>query len=343
MITYHKNNSLKSFNTFKINVKANKIVIVNSIDELYMAWYESKKLKIPFLLLGEGSNVLFFKNYYGIVIINKIKGINITEDCNFWYLSVKSGEKWHNLVKFTLRNKIFGLENLALIPGSVGAAVIQNIGAYGMELKEICNYVNILDFQKNKVFYFSAKQCHFNYRYSIFQNFYKNDFAIIEVNLKLKKNWVPNINYQELSKLNTKIITPIKIFNTVCKIRKKILPNYTLIGNAGSFFKNPIVTVKKANIIKKLFPQVPQYIQKNGHIKLSAGWLIEKCNLKNFCIGGASVYNKQALIIINKKNATGKDIILLANYIRQCIKKKFNILLKLEVVIIYSKKKLQFL
>lgn len=329
---YLNHNSLKPFNTFKIDVRAKKIFVVKTRFELYDAWYESKKKNLPFLILGEGSNVLFLKkNYNGIVAINRLKGISITEDKNFWYLHIGAGENWHKLVNFSVKNKFFGLENLALIPGCVGSAVVQNIGAYGLELHQFCQYVDILDFKINKVSRLLNKLCKFDYRDSIFQNKYQKNFAILSIGLKLKKEWTPTIVYNDLKKLHLNAITPKKIFNFICQIRKKKMPNPKVFGNAGSFFKNPLLSYSDAKKIFKQFPLIPRYPYDQKRIHLSAGWLIEQCHLKNYCIGDAAVYKKQALIIINKKNATGKDIFLLAQYIFQCVKKKFNILLEPEV------------
>lgn len=331
------NKSLKKFNTFKIDVKAKKIIIAKKISDIYKAWKLSKIKKIPLLILGCGSNVLFISNFIGIVIINKIKGIDITEDKNFWYFHICSGEKWNYLVRFSLLNGFFGLENLALIPGTVGAAAIQNIGAYGLEFQEVCNYVDLFNCKKNNISRFNVKQCKFGYRKSIFKNCYIKGFFIVAIGLILKKSWKPIINYSSLKDLNIKKIKPQYIFEFICKIRRKKIPDFNIIGNAGSFFINPILNMKNAKNILNRFPKIHINKISKKRFKIFAGWLIEQCNLKGYSIGGAVVCSKNALIIANKNNsATWKDVFLLFKHVRKCVKKKFNILLKPEVQFINS-------
>lgn len=331
-----KKNSLKKFNTFKLDIKAKKIIIAYKISDIYQAWNLSKYKKFSFLILGNGSNILFLNNYNGIVVINRLKGININEDDKFWYLHVNSGENWHELVVFCLNNGFFGLENLAFIPGTVGAAPIQNIGAYGVELKNFCNYVDVLNCNNNKIFRIKSQKCNFGYRKSIFKNCYIKGLVIIAVGICIKKNWSPQINYFSFNKI-IENITPQSIFKYVYEIRKKNIPDYKLFGNAGSFFKNPIISYNKAKIMFNKFTDINIYKISKNKFKISAGWLIEKCNLKGHSIGDAEIYKKHALIIINKNNATSKDILLLSNYVNDCVKNKFNIKLYPEVQFIFSK------
>lgn len=337
MIYYH-NYSLKNFHSFRIQVQAQHIFVVDTILELYQVWNTSQKLKIPFLILGNGSNILFLEKFFlGIVIVNKIRGIYFFEDKKSWNLEVLSGENWHNLVLYSLKNRIFGLENLALIPGSIGGAVVQNISAYGLELKKVCNYVKILDLKKNKIIYIPKKFCNFNYRNSIFKNFYIKDFVIISIGIRLKKKWKPIVNHPDLQHLKNIPITPKKIFNLICKIRKFKIPNPKDTGNAGSFFKNPTINIKDIKLNSKKFFNLSKFYKKNGKIKIPASWLIDKSNLKGYSIGGAEI-DKNKAFIINKKNATGKDVFLLFNHVKKTIKKKFNIKLQKEVIFIGSKK-----
>ena len=205
-------------------------------------WKTCNLSNIPYIILGEGSNVLFLENYAGVVIINRIKGIRIEEKKKNWLLHVFSGEKWHDLVKYTLRMGFFGLENLALIPGSVGSAAIQNIGAYGLELKNICQYVDVISLENGKTIRLKKKTCNFSYRSSIFKYKYNHGYAVIAVGIKIKKNWKPVIFSSLLKSKKILEINAYKIFNIVCQIRKKKLPNPKKLGNAGSFFKNPIIT-----------------------------------------------------------------------------------------------------
>lgn len=334
--------SLKKFNTLQINVQAKKIIIAKNINDILNAWYLSKIEKLPFVILGKGSNVLFIKNYDGIVLINKLKGIHTYEDKKFWYLHVNSGEKWHSLVLFTLKKGFFGLENLALIPGTVGAASIQNIGAYGVEINKFCNYIDVLNCNNSKIIRFSNKACKFKYRDSKLKNCSEKGLIVISVGIRLEKKWQPITHHWEFKQLNQKDLSPKKIFNFICKTRKKKIPDPNIIGNTGSFFKNPIIDIYKMNNIIKKFSNLNFFYEKKYFykIKLFAGQLIEECNLKGYSIGDASVYKKHALIIINKKNATWKDIILLFKHIKLCVKKKFNICLEPEVKFISSKNKL---
>ncbi|AYN24459.1 UDP-N-acetylmuramate dehydrogenase [Buchnera aphidicola] len=325
-----------------MDVTAKKIIFVNTIQSLVDIWQKCKESNIPYIILGEGSNVLFLENYKGIVIINRIKGIKIQEQKNIWLLHVFSGEKWHDLVKYTLRMGLFGLENLALIPGSVGSAAIQNIGAYGLELKNICQYVDVISLEENNIIRLKKKICNFSYRSSIFKSQYNHGYAIVAVGIKIQKKWKPII-FPALLK-NRKIIkiNAYKIFNIVCQIRKEKLPNPKRLGNAGSFFKNPIIALEKAKKILSSY-NIPYYFQKNGFIKMSAAALIEKCNFKNMQIGDAAIYKKQKLILINLKKANSKEILRLAQIIQRCILKKFKIYLEPEIDFINSSGKIKLL
>lgn len=306
-------------------------------------WKKCKLSNIPYIILGEGSNVLFLENYSGIVIINQIKGIKVQEEKNFWLLHVFSGEKWHDLVKYTLRMGFLGLENLALIPGCVGSAAIQNIGAYGLEIKNVCQYVDIISLESGKIIRFKKKLCNFSYRNSIFKYKYNNGYAVISVGIKIKKKWNPIIFPLLLKSKKILKINAYKIFNIICQIRKKKLPNPKKLGNAGSFFKNPIIKLQKAEKILSSYVNVPYYIQKNGYIKISAAWLIEKYNFKNIKIGDAAIYKKQKLILINLKNAKSREILKLAEIIQKCILEKFEILLEPEIDFINSLGKIKLL
>ncbi|BBI01053.1 UDP-N-acetylenolpyruvoylglucosamine reductase [Buchnera aphidicola (Nipponaphis monzeni)] len=217
----YKNFPLKSFHTFSIsNIIAKKIFIVHLLEELKQVYNECIVNNLPFVILGEGSNTLFIENYLGIVIINKVQGLRVLSKKKFWLIHIYSGEKWHNVVKKTLKIGIYGLENLAFIPGCVGSSVIQNIGAYGMEIKDICLYVDILYYKNFKIQRINAKDCQFNYRYSIFQNKLKK-FVIIAVGLGLKKKWVPNLSHIVFKNFNCTNVLPQKIFNFIGVIRKK--------------------------------------------------------------------------------------------------------------------------
>ncbi|QJC35507.1 UDP-N-acetylmuramate dehydrogenase [Enterobacteriaceae endosymbiont of Donacia sparganii] len=329
------NYPLKKLNTFNLNINANKVVKVKELQQLCKLWQKYKKKYLPCLILGDGSNILFLKNFYGLVIINRIKGIYINESKKYWNLHVNSGENWHKLVEFTIKKKIYGLENLALIPGRVGSAPIQNIGAYGSSIKDFCQYVDIINPINKKIKRINKKKCKFQYRNSIFKhNNYKN-YVIISVGLSLSKKWIPNLNYNDLKHLKSNI-TPQKIFNYICNIRKKKIPHPKIYGNAGSFFKNPIISPKLGFKLLKIFPDIPFSLE-NNYFKLSAGWLIDKCKFKGYIRKGVMVHSKQALILLNKfNNSSGMNILQLAIKIHNTVGKKFGIWLEPEVKIINS-------
>lgn len=323
--------SLKSFNTFGIQANALKIIIAETVQQLKEAWSETVANEQPVLILGEGSNVLFLNDFAGTVIINRISGIEITEKDDAWHLHVGAGENWHRLVKYTLQHKMPGLENLALIPGCVGTSPIQNIGAYGVELKRVCDYVECIDLRNGERQRLDNAQCKFGYRDSIFKHAYQKDFAIIAVGLRLPKLWQPVITYGDLTRLEPATVTPNEVFDAVCHMRMTKLPDPKTNGNAGSFFKNPVVTGEQSAELLAAFPTAPHYPQLDGSEKLAAGWLIDRCDLKGYQIGGAAVHKNQALIIINQGSATGLDVINLAHHIRQCVGEKFNVWLEPEV------------
>ncbi|MEY4922306.1 MAG: UDP-N-acetylenolpyruvoylglucosamine reductase [Pseudomonadota bacterium] len=327
---------LKHLHTFALSAYANNVISANSSEELINAWNESISMHQPILLLGEGSNVLFIENFSGTVLLNRIKGITSTEDSIAWHLHVGAGENWHRLVCYTLENNMPGLENLALIPGCVGSAPIQNIGAYGVELQKLCEYVDLLDMKKGSIQRIPAHDCQFGYRDSIFKHRYGLGFAIVAVGIKLMKSWTPTLGYGDLTRLDPLTVTAQDIFKSVCAMRRSKLPDPTVTGNAGSFFKNPIVNVAIADDIVKNNPSVPHYRQSDGSVKLAAGWLIDQCALKGYQIGGAAVHSQQALVLINLAEATGEDVIGLASYIRQQVAQKFGIWLEPEVRFIAS-------
>nr|BET44884.1 MAG: UDP-N-acetylmuramate dehydrogenase [Candidatus Aschnera chinzeii] len=326
--------TLKNLNTFKLDVKARSIQYVYSLQELILSWQYAQKYNLPVLLLGMGSNVLFINNFNGMVIINKIKKLKITESIHEWFIHVGAGNNWHQLIIKLMEKGIYGLENMAFIPGTVGAAPIQNISAYGMEFKDVCNYVDVINLINLKQYRLNKSNCKFGYRNSIFQNTYYKNYAIIAVGLKLLKTWQPRLTHTDLLCLKKHSITSQNILNIIYKIRYKKIPNPKYIGNAGSFFKNAILSKKKANLIKQQYPTCPIYPNSHNTVKISSAWLITQCNLKGYQIGGAAVDATQALILINKNHATGNDIIKLAYFVHKTVLDKFNIYLEPEVNII---------
>ncbi|MBG6240576.1 MAG: UDP-N-acetylmuramate dehydrogenase [Candidatus Symbiopectobacterium sp. Dall1.0] len=328
--------SLKPYHTFSLPVYADEIVCADTPDSLAASWCHASEQNKPVLIMGEGSNVLFLDNFAGTVIVNRIKGIEIAEDDRGWHLHVGAGENWHHLVEYTLQQSVSGLENLALIPGCVGSAPIQNIGAYGAEFKQFCAYVDVLDLTLNQVTRLSAEQCQFGYRESIFKHEYRQGFAIIAVGLHLTKPWMPLLGYGDLAQLDPATATPDAIFTTVCAMRRKKLPAPALMGNAGSFFKNPVVSAEQAQVILMRYLTAPHYPQPDGTVKFAAGWLIDQCQLKGHRIGGAAVHQQQALVLVNLDGATSDDIVALARYVRNSVAETFALWLEPEVRFIAS-------
>ncbi len=323
--------TLKPWNTFQLEARAAEVNVISSPQELLHYWQESRRLSQPLLLLGEGSNVLFLEDFAGRVLVNRIKGIDIADDALAWHLHIGAGENWHQLVVHLLSSGIPGLENLAMIPGCVGSAPIQNIGAYGVELSQVCEYVDVLSFSSGKTERISAADCLFGYRDSIFKHQYQTGYAIVAVGLLLPKNWVPVLTYGDLVYLESTTVQPQQIFDEVCRMRSSKLPDPKKTGNAGSFFKNPVVTAEIAQAIKSHYPQAPAYSLEDGKFKLAAGWLIDRCDLKGYRVGGAAVHSQQALVLINENNASANDVVALAREVRQRVGQKFNVWLEPEV------------
>ncbi len=333
-------NSLKNFNTFNLSVKSNTIYIVDNLSDLKKITFINFKKKIYTLILGCGSNILFLNNFYGSIIINRIKGIKIKQNIDFWYLNIYSGELWSDLVNFSIYNGIYGLENLSFIPGTVGGAVVNNIGAYGLEVKKFFYYVKILDSYTGNFFFLKKKDLYFSYRNSILKNLINNRFIIIKVGLIIKKEWKPCLIYKDLLNFFDPLNPSINIEDIYFKIldfRNNKLPKTKTLGNAGSIFKNPIIDIFYYNYIKNIyfpfFDDTNFSINKNK-IKVSAALLIDICGLKGYTIGWAKIYDKQPLIIVNLGNALPKHIYSLILYVRKKIFIKFNIFLELEIKII---------
>jgi UDP-N-acetylmuramate dehydrogenase len=334
-----ENYSLKNLTTFRVDCKAEYFCELSDVDELSEVLQLSKSLKRPILFLGGGSNILFIKDVELIVVKVNNRGIEILhEDEDSVEIEVASGEDWDKLVEYTVSKGWGGIENLSLIPGTVGAAPIQNIGAYGVELKDVIVSVNaiILDSMVNKVF--EIDECNFGYRDSIFKNELKNKFFIHSVNLKLSKN--PNLKTEygsikeELIRQDIKYPNLVDIRKVICDIRKSKLPDPKEIGNAGSFFKNPVVEKSTSEKILLEYPEVPTYRISDNEVKIPAGWLIEKSGLKGKRSGETGIHKDQALVIVNYGNATGEEIVKFKEFVKQTVYEKFNILLQEEVNIL---------
>ena len=289
---------------------------------------------IDVLVLGEGSNTLFTKDYDGLVILNRLKGISVVEQNEETVtVNIKAGENWHQFVEFAIKQGWYGLENLALIPGLVGAAPIQNIGAYGVEIKDYILQVNVIDLTTGESQQLDHSQCKFGYRDSIFKQSLKYSSIITSVTLKLNRRFTPNLSYPSLQhKLKAseqETLTAKQVFNAVCDIRLSKLPLPASIPNLGSFFKNPIIAKTKFTEIQKQHNDLVAF-QQDEAVKLAAGWLIESSGWKQKCINDITVYEHQALVIINPKHRTGDHVIHFAREIQKDIKLKFGIDLEVE-------------
>ncbi len=332
--------SLKPYNTFGIEAYAKELIRLDSIHEA-IHLFESKKIDLEqLLILGGGSNVLFTKDFEGTILLNCIKGIElIDEDESNVYLKVGAGENWHQFVLYCIQNEYAGLENLSLIPGCVGASPMQNIGAYGVEVKDLITKVDAIDLTNGQIVQFTNEECRFGYRTSIFKTSHKNQFLISHVSFQLKKRPEFKISYgaiqQQLkdSGIEPHQISIKAISDAVITIRESKLPDPKKTGNAGSFFKNPVVSKSVFEPIQNKHPDIPNYLDKGG-IKIAAGWLIEKAGWKGFRDGEFGVHEKQALVLVNHGSAKGKDIFKLSEKIIEDVKKKFGIELEREVNII---------
>ena len=334
-LNFKKKFSLQSFNTFGINVQSKQFVGVKSTKEIQYVLSQKKNEKI--LILGGGSNILLTKDFDGLTMRIESKGIKvINENDEFATLKVAAGENWHDFVLWCLKNDLGGVENLALIPGSIGAAPIQNIGAYGVELKSVFSSCEAVSVNSGVKKTFDKAQCQFGYRNSIFKNKLKGKYIITSVNFLLKKSpHYINTSYKELNKkLEGCEKTIQNIAKAVIDIRSEKLPNPKQIGNSGSFFKNPTIKNSQLEILQKKYHKIPYYKDLEGKIKIPAAWMIDTLGLKGFRSGDAGVHKKQALVLVNYGKADGKDIKALAEKIQLKVFEKFDIILTPEVNII---------
>lgn len=337
-----KNISLKRYNTFGIDAAAEYFVAVHAVDELREAIDHNKKRVTAdgkLFILGGGSNILLTKDVEGLVIKNEIGGIEkISEDEDGVLVKVGAGVNWHEFVLYCLDNNYGGVENLALIPGSVGASPMQNIGAYGAEIKDVFYSLDALNVQVGDMVTFNKEDCAFGYRESVFKNKYRGQFVISSVTYRLSKFPVLNTSYgaieDELKKMNVKTLTIRTIADAVMNIRRSKLPDPAVTGNAGSFFKNPEVSFKEFKLLQSKHTGIIGYELPSGGVKLAAGWLIEQCGWKGYRVGDAGCHAKQALVLVNYGNATGKEIYALSDSIINSVEEKFGIQLQREVNIV---------
>lgn len=335
----HEKYSLKKLHTFGIDVYAKRFAGFQSLDELQILLQQNANADDT-LILGGGSNILFTKNFDGLVLKNDIMGIHtISEDDDAIFIQVGAGVNWHHFVMDCVNNNYGGVENLSFIPGNVGASPMQNIGAYGVEIKDVFYELEAYDLEDKVIQKFAAGDCEFGYRESVFKKKYRNRFVILNVTYKLAKSPLLNISYgaieQELQKMNARELTVKAVSDAVIQIRSAKLPDPKKLGNAGSFFKNPVIDLAQFQQLKELLSSTqkdfPFYKPDEEHYKIPAGWLIEQCGWKGFRKGDAGCYEKQALVLVNYGNATGNEIYQLSEGIKISVLEKYGIELEREV------------
>ena len=340
MVVLKEHAPLRHLNTFGVNVQSRyfaEVADANSLEELRQHPVIQDQ---PRLVLGGGSNILFTRDYDGLIIRNVMKGIRVIDENNDTVrVEAASGEGWHGLVMHCLDHNWGGLENLSLIPGTAGAAPIQNIGAYGVEIKKVIEWVDGVDLTTGRSRRLTPDECQFGYRESVFKHALKEIFFISSITLRLtKKNHQIDIQYGALREAleRNKITspTPREVSDAVVAIRSSKLPDPAVIGNAGSFFKNPTVPGNVAELIRREYPKMPSYPADHQYVKIPAGWLIEQCGWKGKRIGRVGVHHQQALVIVNYGDGTGEEVLALSEKIRASVKEKFQVELMTEVNII---------
>lgn len=344
-MTIEKNKSLTAYNTFGIEANSKYFVEISSLEQLREliqtpAFKENKKL-----IIGGGSNLLFTQNFDGLTIKNSLRGIDIVSETETEIIvKAQAGEVWHQFVVWCIDRNYAGLENLSLIPGLVGAAPMQNIGAYGVEIKDCFYQLQAFDMESGDIVEFNLEDCHFGYRESVFKNKLKGKYFITSVSFRLTKldsskaSYSFRVDYGDikntLSEMRVYELSPKAVSDAVCKIRTSKLPNPKDLGNAGSFFKNPTISREQFEQLVLTYPVMPSYIQKDNRVKIPAGWLIEQCGWKGKVVGNTGSHKSQALVIVNYGHATGQEIWQLAMDIQQSVQEKFGITILPEVNVV---------
>lgn len=339
MITLQENADLLPYNTFKIRARARYFTQINTTAELHALIDSPVFRQEKHFILGGGSNVLFSGDFDGLIIKSNLQGIEtVAQDDDTITLKSGAGERWHTFVMHCVQHNYGGVENLSLIPGTIGASPIQNIGAYGVEIKDVLKSVDAINLTTGELKTFSNHECAFGYRESVFKHTVKGKYFISSVTLTLtKKNHLLNTSYgaiQQTLDQHNQVATIQSISNTVIAIRQSKLPDPTVVGNAGSFFKNPTITATAFELLKKSFPAIPGYQSENQHVKVPAGWLIEQCGWKGKTIGNVGVHPHQALVLVNYGDGNGEQLWTLAQQIIASVKDKFNVELHPEVNIV---------
>lgn len=332
-----ENVELQPYNSFGLQVRARYFCAADSLETLREALAFAREKQLPLLVIGGGSNLLLRQDFPGLVLQIALKGIEQSDvDSDSVTLVAASGENWHQFVRYCLQHGYYGLENLALIPGCVGAAPIQNIGAYGVEVKDFIKAVTVLDIETGQVHTLDAQACDFAYRDSIFKGALRERKIVISVSFSLHKQARVNCSYKALAQAlpnGGESASPEEVFETVCRVRREKLPDPKVLGNAGSFFKNPIISKQAYARLQIQWPEIPGFDvpQDDQQIKVPAAWLIDQAGWKGKSQGGAAVYEQQALVIVNKHNALPQDIEMLAKAIILSIWERYQIRLEPEV------------
>lgn len=335
--------SLQSFNTFGLAARAAAYLRVTDVGQLKAVCADATLASLPRLVLGGGSNIVFTRDFPGLVLHMATQGMQVVrEDADFTYVRAAAGEDWNGFVNWTLDRGLGGLENLSLIPGSVGASPVQNIGAYGAEVADHFHALTYFDFETGETKTLNKTECAFSYRNSIFKDALKDKGVILDVTFALPKRWQANTNYadvqQALAARGITAPTPREMSEIIIDIRKRKLPDPAVLGNAGSFFKNPVVSAAVKDALVKQYPQLVSYPEKDGSFKLAAGWLVDQSGWKGKSLehaaGRAGVSETQALVLVNRGAASGQDVIALAKAIQKDVAARFGVLLDIEPVVV---------
>ncbi len=334
-----ENYPLKALNTFGLDIKTRWFTEVSDIGDLQEILRDPRFVSMPRMIMGGGSNVLFTGDFNGLIVLNRIRFIEkISENENEAFIKAGGGLNWHSFVLYAIENNYPGIENLSLIPGCVGAAPIQNIGAYGVEIKKTFSELEAISLADGSNRIFKAEECRFGYRDSIFKHEAKNKYAIVSVTFRFNKIEKPNTSYgaieEELKKNNILQPTIRDVSNAVIHIRQSKLPDPNVIGNAGSFFKNPEIPSEQFTELKNKYPAIVGYPGLKNKTKVAAGWLIEACGWKGKRIGNTGMHEKQSLVLVNYGKATGEELIAHAKRVQLSVKEKFGIELEMEVNIV---------
>ncbi len=334
----YRNYSLLAHNTFGIDVKCRRFIEIESVEEAQTILPALTEDDMPLLLLGGGSNLLFTKDFEGTVIHAAIKGTERHFTEGGVLLRCGAGEIWDDIVAMCVKNGWYGAENLSMIPGEVGASAVQNIGAYGAEVKDIIYKVEAVELKTGLIHWFTNEECDYHYRQSRFKHDWRNRFLITHVTYRLQETFTPNLDYgnirEELRKEGIEHLTARQLRQCIIRIREEKLPDPKTEGNAGSFFMNPVVEKARYDKLSALYPDMPHYVVDKNSVKIPAGWMIDRCGWKGKVMGHAGVHGRQALVLVNKGGATGAEVVALCEQIRKDVRETFGVEIYPEVNVV---------